>query len=294
MSSHKQIDVTQDIMQQLPGEVVAHIASFTEKKDLNNLRLASSDAAAKSSIEFAKQNLKHLHVNIRIQDDDSTDFGRFDLSDIEDALKIIEDNNRASFVEEVTFGDNLDWDSTPYISPDQVFGSREMTKTRTLLMTLFSKLTSIRKVSFAFNFEPFTDFLMRALEDSKHLQLTSLNLCHGGLMHAYDLSQVLRTFSKTLRSLHLHNHSLRWNEWQAILENVRDDLQIEEFSIKSAIVKQSMYHPNLLDFKASSNDHDPDLPEGESYCFEWDSVVMVGKTAVKRSTQMLLIMLPGY
>ncbi|GIZ40981.1 hypothetical protein CKM354_000430000 [Cercospora kikuchii] len=291
MSSYQQIDVTQDIMQQLPGEVVAHIASFTEKADLNNLRLASPNAAAKSSIEFAKQNLQHLRVNIRIALGDYenwhirgiTAWDHFISSDIEAVIKILDDNDRAGFVQEITFVEVREYDIAPTIdtsrdpsAPNHGIGTTEAGR---LLGALLSKLTSLRKVTLSSAKGPTMDLLLYALKCRPQLRPVSLTVDHGYFEDERVFTPILSLFSQSLRALHLTNVRFTGLGWRNLLAHIRDESQIEDFTEEgSTILNRSEY---LLDTTAISADLSAEVPGSEVYRLQAGSAVMKGKIGVR-------------
>ncbi|PPJ53897.1 hypothetical protein CBER1_04611 [Cercospora berteroae] len=301
MSSHKQIDVTQDIMQQLPGEVVAHIASFTEKKELDNLRLVSHDAEAKSDIEFAKRNLRHLRIKITLKMGGQlaskyhTDLRRIDCSDIEAAIKIIDDNNRGSFVQDVTFGTILDWSKAPAIdlsgepqTPDQQ--GIETSKAARLLNTLLSKLTSLREVSLYLAWPPVIEILMHVLRCQPQLPLTSMTFCHGCFCDDGNSLAVISLFAPTLRSLHFIDAGVSRQGFYKLLEHIRDGkMQLEEFTDDASMLVNHCSHYLIDDgLLASSKDLGFHDPEGEYYDLQPQSAIMKGRIGVKKGAEEML------
>ncbi|KAM3418262.1 hypothetical protein BST61_g4263 [Cercospora zeina] len=297
MSSHKQIDVTKDIMQQLPGELVAHIASYAGKKELNNLRLASYVTEQKSNIEFAKQSLRPLRINLRVDkgglgEENTTSLDRFDCSDIEAAIKFIDRNDRSNFVQDVVIRDVVDYRKfsefqccTKPLSPSEDIGSSEAAK---LLNTFFSKLTSLRNVSLCLGWQPSIALIMHVLSCQPQLRLTSLTISHGWFSNVGVISPVLSLFKQSLRSLHFTRTGMSRRAWRKLFEHIRDDLQIEDFTDERWIATPQ--GKDLIGHLTYSKDVSPNDLQTESYLIAplLTSVVMKGRLGVKMGAEKML------
>ncbi|KAF2209759.1 hypothetical protein CERZMDRAFT_100163 [Cercospora zeae-maydis SCOH1-5] len=294
----QQIDVTKDLKQQLPGELVANIASYAGKEELNNFRLISRDTAAKSSTEFARKNLDNLRIKILVdmgfsENKSITELDRFDCCDIEAAIKIIDDYDRGRFVQEIMLGDVRDSRKTPTIDPfrepltpgqDQDIASSKVAKS---LNTLFSKLPSVRKVELCLEWRPSIPLVVHALCRQPQLRLTSLAL-HGGVYNDIeDVLPVLKLFAPSLRSLHLTRVSVTGEFWNDLFEHIRDEAQLEEVIDKGTeLIGIPWGYP--LNTLAFSNDFGPDVSRREHYILTKGSAVMRGKVGVKKGAEKML------
>lgn len=77
---------------------------------------------------------------------------------------------------------------------------------------------------------------------------------------------------------------LQGRGWRNLLHQIRDELQIEEFTEERSMIIDRAY---LLQTTAFSDDLGPDVSEGEFYDLQAGSAIMKGKVGVRRGVDEL-------
>ncbi|CAK1366087.1 unnamed protein product [Cercospora beticola] len=273
MTSHNQINATQDIVQQLPGEVVAHIASYTDNESLNNLRLASQDAADKTASEFAKRHLKVLDLKLPVTKEESFDSGLpCPLLDEEfsTTVKFIEQNDLGGYVQRITFSEESDQDDFSI-------------ECRIRLRIFFLQLTSLRAISVKFQCVPAAKFFLSFLATVPKIPLTELSLHGASINSASQLMPVLRNFAASLNRIHFEGVRMPRKDWIRVFNYIRDGMNVNRLCLYKVQATEDKDDEMLLDSV---------LPENEQYYVcdpeskEWwhitkEFTIMHGQAGVK-------------
>lgn len=255
MTSHNQINATQDIVQQLPGEVVAHIASYTDKESLNNLRLASQDAADKTASEFAKRHLKVLDLKLPVTKEETRRFGlpyKLPDEDFTTMLKFIGLHDLGGYIQRITFSEESDQDDFSI-------------ECRIRLRIFFLNLTSLRAISAKFQCAPAAKFFLSFLATVPKIPLTELNLHGSSINSASQLMPVLRNFSASLNRIHFEGVRMPRKDWIRVFNYIRDGMNVNRLCLYKVQATEDKDDEMLLDSVLPGNEQyyvcDPESKE---------------------------------
>ncbi|PPJ51101.1 hypothetical protein CBER1_07898 [Cercospora berteroae] len=221
MTSHNQIEATQDIVQQLPGEVVAHIAS-----------------------EFAKRHLKVLNLKLPVTKEESFSSGLpCPLLDEEfsTTVELIGQNDLGGYVQRITFSEESDQDDFDI-------------ECRIRLRIFFLQLTSLRAISVKFQCVPAAKFFLSFLATVPKIPLTELNLYGASINSASQLMSVRRNFSASLNRVHFEGVRMPRKDWIRVFNYIRDGMNVNRLCLYKVQATEDKSDEMLLDSVLPDNE----------------------------------------